>query len=596
MKPSTTPTLFETSSIFSTSSSRMEPMNIDLFRLDSHPEDRLDNASQWQHLYILPVLLLEFLALALTRAVLPSLLLKTYEQRVYLVMGCAECVRGLLAFISCPLFGKLSDKIGRKVCLLVTVAGTCAPVCALALLPWDITLTSPGMDVNATAFMSNFTMSESEDDKTIMWPLLSLTNHQSTLRPGGITIFVMLLALSGIFSSTFTLVFAYISDTVRGRDERVSAYGLAMATLGLSFTIGPMLGGYLAQFNTRHVFVCSLFLTIVDLLYIYAILPESKEIPQGPNRSSALSIFSSIDYHKVSWNPWDTLRIVAVDPFLRLVGVVAFLYYTAVWAVVATLVLYAAKRFALGPERLGELMSALGLSTMIAEVVLVRVLVPLLGEKQCMRIGLAAFGIQCVLLGLAFEGWHLFVCIFFSMIGNLVYPSLSSLISGSVEPDAVGEALGAVNGIKALTEGIGPLVFGSLLTLSEDSSIPGWPYILAALLVYAAFEYSSKLPDLEDDEYIHELERIKQRREATKMLDRFASKQTRRFDQLNNDEYEECLGLLDSDLNILSEIDEDEEDSRRKTNQPTTHGGSKDLSQLPATFASMMHLGKKPVK
>jgi MFS transporter, DHA1 family, tetracycline resistance protein len=559
-------------------------MDIDSFQLDTYAEPLKESSTQWQHLYILPVLLLEFLALSLTRAVLPSLLLKRYEHRIYLVMGCAECIRGLLAFISCPLFGKLSDHIGRKICLLVTVAGTCAPVCALALLPWDKVLQPAGMDMNSTVDMRNITVLASTDDEAVLWPLFFLANHQSTLKPGIITVFVILFSLSGIFSSTFTLVFAYISDTVRGRDERVTAYGLAMATLGLSFSIGPMLGGYLAQYNTRHVFVCSLVLTILDLLYIYAILPESKDIPSGPNRSSAMSIISSIDHHKVSWNPWDTVRIVAIDPFLRVVGIVAFLYYTALWAVVSTLVLYAAKRFSLGPERLGELMSALGISTMVAEAVLVRIVVPLLGEKQSMRIGLAAFGVQCFFLGFAYEGWQLFICIIFSMVGNLVYPSLSSLVSGSVEPDAVGEALGAVNGIKALTEGIGPLVFGSLLTLSQDSAVPGWPYILAALLVYAAYEYASKLPDVEDDEYIHELERKKDRKEATKILDIFASKQSTRFHQ-HDDDCEEYVCLLEPDFNILSEIDEDDDDNRR----PQT--SRKTQSRLPITFAAMMNLG-----
>mmetsp|Transcript_23603 Transcript_23603/g.49948 ORF Transcript_23603/g.49948 Transcript_23603/m.49948 type:complete len:188 (+) Transcript_23603:80-643(+) len=75
------------------------------------------------HLAVLPVLLLEFLALALTRAVLPSLLLKRYGSQTYIVMGVAECVRGILAFFACPLFGKLSDVWGRRPCLLITRYG-----------------------------------------------------------------------------------------------------------------------------------------------------------------------------------------------------------------------------------------------------------------------------------------------------------------------------------------------------------------------------------------------------------------------------------------------------------------------------------------
>jgi hypothetical protein len=82
-------------------------------------------SQQWQHLYVLPVLLLEFLAIALTRAVIPALLLHKFGNRVYLIMGMAEFIRGLLAFVACPLFGKVSDIIGRRLCLFVTVLGTC---------------------------------------------------------------------------------------------------------------------------------------------------------------------------------------------------------------------------------------------------------------------------------------------------------------------------------------------------------------------------------------------------------------------------------------------------------------------------------------
>jgi len=493
-------------------------------------------SKQFQHLYVLPVLLMEFLALALTRAVLPSLLLAHYGDKVYVVMGMAECIRGFLAFVSCPLFGKISDVIGRRMCLFVTVAGTCAPVCSLALmfggwgahgeqdgaLPETVQELPPSI---AEDMAGNEEMEETSS--SIVSSLLGRPSEQTIepdLHPHAITIFVALLALSGVFSSTFTIVFAYISDTVRERDERVTAYGLALATFGLSFTIGPMAGGYISQLagGKQYVFITSLLLTGLDLLYIYAILPESRDLQEDDNDNEdgrggsiaggVASTFAgglSALQEKVAWNPWAALRLVLVDPFLRRVGQVAFLYYTGLWAVVSTLVLYAAKRFEMGPERLGELMSALGLSTMVAEAVLVRIIVPMLGEKNAMRLGLASFGFQCLVLGFAYEPWHLFFCAFFSLFGNLVYPSLSSLVSGSVEPEAVGEALGAINGIKALTEGVGPLVFGSLMTVSERSALPGWPYLIACIFSYAAFRQSQYLPDIQsdDDEFVHELQK-----------------------------------------------------------------------------------------
>jgi MFS transporter, DHA1 family, tetracycline resistance protein len=459
-----------------------------------------EKLSKWQHLYVLPVLLLEFLAIGLPRAVLPGLLLGKYGNNVYLVMGFADCVRGFLAFVACPFFGKVSDMIGRRMCLFVTVLGTCAPICSLSFFSWD--------DYDALASTGGVEAVTETSGQAGTWPEF----FHNSLHPEAISVFVILLALSGIFSSTFTLVFAYISDTVKQQDERVSAYGLALATFGLSFTIGPMAGGYLAKYNTQYVFMASLVLTILDLLYIYIVLPESLILRERKSDSGTRSTVSLMTLsHNFSWNPWDTLQLIVLDPFLRKVGKVAFLYYTGLWAVISTISVYAVKRFHLGPDRLGELMSAIGLCTMVAEAVLVRIMVPMLGEKRAMKVGLVSFALQCAVLGFASEGWHLFVCALFSLLGNLVYPSLSSLVSGSVEPDAVGEALGAINGIKALTEGIGPLVFGTLMTLSESSVLPGWPYLLAGVLVAAAYKVADELPDVEEDDYIHELDQKRRR-------------------------------------------------------------------------------------
>jgi DHA1 family tetracycline resistance protein-like MFS transporter len=388
-----------------------------------------------------------------------------------------------------------------------------APVCSLAFFSWS---PSPPTDLwdqqnNNISSIDAATEPEGADGAGV-FPLVDTTPLFEAVHPHAITLFVVLFSLSGMFASTFTLVFAYISDTVRNQDERVSAYGLALATFGLSFTIGPMAGGYLAQGNKQYVFILSLMLTVLDLLYIFLILPESKVLSY-PAPTSVRSSVSLVSEHTVSWNPVDSLKIILFDDFLRKVGEVAFLYYTGLWALISTLSVYAVKRFHLTPERLGELMSVLGLCTMIAEAVLVRIAVPLLGEKTSIKVGLVSFGIQCFILSFAYESWHLFVCAFFSLAGNLVYPSLSSLVSGSVEPAAVGEALGAINGIKALTEGIGPLIFGGLMTISEGSIMPGWPYLIASTAGFVAYKAANELPDPETDDYIHELERKSSRRQ-----------------------------------------------------------------------------------
>ena len=70
-----------------------------------------------RHYYVLPVLFLEFLAIAVTKSLVPELIVRFYGDRVYLVIGVVEQVKGVLAFFACPLFGKVSDVVGRKKCL-----------------------------------------------------------------------------------------------------------------------------------------------------------------------------------------------------------------------------------------------------------------------------------------------------------------------------------------------------------------------------------------------------------------------------------------------------------------------------------------------
>lgn len=61
---------------------------------------------------ILPVLFLEYLAVSLVRSLIPSMIVDSFGKYSYLAVGIMETLKGLLAFVSSPLFGKLSDKIG----------------------------------------------------------------------------------------------------------------------------------------------------------------------------------------------------------------------------------------------------------------------------------------------------------------------------------------------------------------------------------------------------------------------------------------------------------------------------------------------------
>lgn len=114
---------------------------------------------------------------------------------------------------------------------------------------------------------------------------------------------------------------------------------------------------------------------------------------------------------------------------MRNIAFIVFLYYTTVWAIVSTLMVYVTRRLHFSPVTVGWLLSFYGLATMFSEGILVRWIVPNLGEINSMRLGLFSFSCQAILLAFSASPKWIYLSVTFSMLSNLVYPSISSLVS-----------------------------------------------------------------------------------------------------------------------------------------------------------------------
>ena len=126
-------------------------------------------------------------------------------------------VQGFLSFLSAPLIGALSDMWGRKFFLLITVMFTCSPI--------------PFMVINSWWFFG-------------------------------------MIAISGLFSVTFSVVFAYVAD-VTTESERSTAYGLVSATFAASLVTSPALGAYIGNnYGDNLVAVLATAIAAADVLFI----------------------------------------------------------------------------------------------------------------------------------------------------------------------------------------------------------------------------------------------------------------------------------------------------------------------------------------
>jgi predicted MFS family arabinose efflux permease len=146
------------------------------------------------------------------------------------------------------------------------------------------------------------------------------------------------------------------------------------------------------------------------------------------NQLSAM-IRAGIKHVGKQWTTEDPFRIFKRDRYMRDLAIVVLAYYTSVWALVSTLMVYVTSNLHLSPVAVGWLLSSYGLGTMFSESVLVRIIVPYLGEMSSIRVGLAALAVQSVMVAFSTNATHIFISLLLSMITNLVYPSVSSLVT-----------------------------------------------------------------------------------------------------------------------------------------------------------------------
>lgn len=124
-------------------------------------------------------------------------------------------------------------------------------------------------------------------------------------------------ALSGLFSVTFSVVFAYVSDLTTG-PKRSSAYGQVSATFAGSLIISPTLGAHLGKtYGDNLVVGLATSVAILDVLFILFIMPES--LPEKM-RSPQISLWEQAA-------PLTTMRKIGRDLMIWTLCLTVFLSY-----------------------------------------------------------------------------------------------------------------------------------------------------------------------------------------------------------------------------------------------------------------------------
>lgn len=331
----------------------------------------------------------------------------------------------LVQFLCAPIVGALSDKYGRRPILLLSLLGFGLDYLVLAIAP------------------------------TIAWLFLARI-------------------IAGFFGASFTTGAAYIAD-VSSAEKRAQNFGLLGAAFGLGFIIGPVTGGLLGEIGPRVPFYAAALVTFLNLIYGYFILPESLK---KENRR---------EFEWSRANPLGALFALKRYPSVAgLIGALTFIYLAS-HAVQGTWAYFSMEKFNWSESMVGYSLGLVGVMSALVQGLLIRLIIPKIGEYKTMIAGIIFNICGCLLFSMASEGWMLLCFIIPYSLGGIAGPAIQGILSNQIPPNEQGQLQGALTSMMAATGIIGPLMMTSIFAYftAADAPIyfPGAPFVTGAILV-----------------------------------------------------------------------------------------------------------------
>lgn len=358
--------------------------------------------------------------------------------------GILGSLYSLMQFVFSPIWGRRSDRMGRKSVLQITILGT-----AVSYLIW---------------FFS-----------------------------GSFELLVLGRLIGGVMAGNISVATAAVAD-LTSKKERGKGMALVGVTFGLGFIIGPAIGALLSLINPLDYApkleafgvnpfsapaLVAFILSLINLVWLKTHFAESLSEERRDKERIRGGIASILDLVKskgsgISQACW-----------------VYLIFITAFSGMEFTLTFLAAERFAYSPAQNGYIFLYVGFILILVQGGIVRRLSPRIGEKRMTMAGLA-LGVFAFLLLSKSNTQVLFYLSLTLMAfsGGFVNPSLTSLVSLYSSEDKQGANLGLFRSSGSLARAIGP-IFAAALYWYFGAIIA---YLFAGLIILVPLYRSVFLP------------------------------------------------------------------------------------------------------
>ncbi|MFO6464480.1 TCR/Tet family MFS transporter [Jannaschia sp. KMU-145] len=375
-------------------------------------------------IFIVATIVIEAMGIGLILPVMPSLLREIQGAdlaQAAIWGGVLSSSYALMQFLFSPTIGNLSDRFGRRPVLLLSMAVIFVDYIVMALA-------------------------------------------------GSLWLLLVGRIVAGIAAATMSTANAFMAD-ISDPAKKAQNFGLISAAFGAGFVLGPAMGGLLAEWGPRAPFWAAAILSGANLALGLVVLPETLRRPRA------------FEWRRA--NPLGGLRAIGKLPGLGILMVVWFFYQVANWVYPAVWAYFTQSAFGWDEAMVGLSLAAYGISMVVVQGVLIRWIVPRLGERRTLAWFLPYNAVILVMVAFVPHGWLMLLLTPLSALGAIVAPALQGLASRIADDDQQGELQGVLASITAVAAIISPLLMTRLFSVATEGErhFPGAPFLAACALM-----------------------------------------------------------------------------------------------------------------
>lgn len=353
-----------------------------------------------QKVIIYAALLLDVIGIAVLIPAFPEL--KSYYGISDLQVSLGFTVYSLCAFLSAPVLGQISDKIGRKKSLIWCVIGT-----------------------------------------FISYAILLITQQY--------WMFIVSRIINGITGGNISILQAVLRDISPDEETRRKNFGLMGAFFGLGFIVGPLIGALLLKTGSvTNIFRFGAIFALIEIVLIITNFSNTNQLQ--PEKALTYNSFEIM---------WKYLK----KPDLRNILISLFFLGIGGFIVVASQSLYMHSLFGTNGSQYGVILAASGvLSALNFGVLIPKFWMKTFSHKALVILCHVALIIGYGLTGLSTSLLPFLVFFYLTTLFGSIYSVVYNVIvMGHADPKEVGEISGMIGGAQSLFMFVGPLIGGLLL-------------------------------------------------------------------------------------------------------------------------------------